>query len=70
MEVLNMVRFVPNPDFRIEDAIEGAKGKFTCPNCGKDFEQTIQRLEDGKIGVVCPGCDLPLELKTRPDKAI
>jgi len=58
-----MARFVPNPSFSLEDAIEGAKGKFTCPNCGEKFKEEVKRFEDNSEGVVCPKCGVAFKLK-------
>ena len=59
-----MVRFEPNLTFSLKDALEGAKGEFTCPNCGKEFQQKVQRLEDGSLGIICPHCSLTIKLKS------
>lgn len=58
-----MARFTPNPDFRIENVLEGAKGQFTCPNCGEEFEQIVQRFEDDSRGVVCVQCGATMKFK-------
>lgn len=67
-----MVRFVPNPDFRIEDVIEGAEIKFTCPKCRKKFKKTAVRSEDNRVGIVgpvCPRCGTALKSEAGPDES-
>ncbi len=58
-----MTRLVKNPDFRIVDVLEGAKGEFSCTSCGNKFKAVVQRFEDGGRGFVCPKCGLIHKLK-------
>jgi DNA-directed RNA polymerase subunit RPC12/RpoP len=59
-----MARFVPNPNFNLNDAIKDSKGKFTCHKCGEKFEKTGLRLPDGKLGFACPKCGFKHYIKS------
>ena len=51
-----MVCIEMNPNFTVKDALDVAKGKFTCLKCGKEFEKSSVKLPGGKYGAVCPWC--------------